>query len=409
MLWTATAGLMVAAAGLLYRWSEQHYDDRLAALIPARQRPESWMVDRPAEVNQIVRALRTGSPGATVGITTAVHGAGGPAGPRRPAGAAPVRQPGVLGDPGPRRPPRLVGRAGERAGPADRSAARAAVRGCAAGRRPSRGGTGRRARRLVVLDDVWFDEQVAAFPVRAAPSGSGDAVVGASQPRSAEGRIDAHEIIFAPDGSRFVARTETGSVRIHDAANGEPCAELPGCEVRRGALAVAPDSRWLATADEIGLVRIWDLATGKLHAKMAGYTRRAVRLAFSPDGNEIAVHESNGRTRLWSVRARTESFRHATWTDTDGRPFGDPRDGVPSPDGSWLAAASGRVIRIWAAGASEVAAVMRVDHDVWSCIWTPSGDALVVSGSAGLYRFAFRRPGRRVPHPRDPAGHLRAR
>jgi hypothetical protein len=34
-------------------------------------------VDRPAEVNQIVRALRTGSPGTTVGITTAVHGAGG--------------------------------------------------------------------------------------------------------------------------------------------------------------------------------------------------------------------------------------------------------------------------------------------------------------------------------------------
>ena len=39
------------------------------------QRPEPWVVDRPAEVDQIVAALRRR--GGTVGITTAVQGAGG--------------------------------------------------------------------------------------------------------------------------------------------------------------------------------------------------------------------------------------------------------------------------------------------------------------------------------------------
>jgi len=44
-------------------------------LSPAVQRPESWVVDRPAEVDQVVAALRRGR--STVGLSTAVHGAGG--------------------------------------------------------------------------------------------------------------------------------------------------------------------------------------------------------------------------------------------------------------------------------------------------------------------------------------------
>ena len=44
-------------------------------LVPAVQRPEPWVVYRPAEVDRIVAALRRSA--GTVGVTTAVHGAGG--------------------------------------------------------------------------------------------------------------------------------------------------------------------------------------------------------------------------------------------------------------------------------------------------------------------------------------------
>jgi NB-ARC domain/WD domain, G-beta repeat len=72
--WTAGATVAVAAAGLLV-WQAQRWNERkLAVLVPAVQRPEPWVVDRPGEVGQIVAALRTGR---TVGVTTAVHGAGG--------------------------------------------------------------------------------------------------------------------------------------------------------------------------------------------------------------------------------------------------------------------------------------------------------------------------------------------
>ena len=74
--WTAGATVTVAGAGLLMYKVQRWYDSRLRELIPAVQQPEPWVVDRPAEVNQIVAALRRPR-GGTVGITTTVNGAGG--------------------------------------------------------------------------------------------------------------------------------------------------------------------------------------------------------------------------------------------------------------------------------------------------------------------------------------------
>ena len=74
--WVAGATVAVAGAGLLVWQAQRAYERSLAVLVPAVQRPEPWVVDRPAEVGSIVAALRRRR-GATVGITTAVHGAGG--------------------------------------------------------------------------------------------------------------------------------------------------------------------------------------------------------------------------------------------------------------------------------------------------------------------------------------------
>ncbi|WP_410790641.1 NB-ARC domain-containing protein [Kribbella sp. C-35] len=75
--WVAGTTLVVAASGLFLWQVQRAYERGLSMRIPVAQRPESWMVDRPVEVTQIVRALRRRRGTATVGITTAVHGAGG--------------------------------------------------------------------------------------------------------------------------------------------------------------------------------------------------------------------------------------------------------------------------------------------------------------------------------------------
>jgi WD40 repeat protein len=76
-LWWSVGGtLAVGGAGVLAWWAQRRADRVLAQLIPAERRRESWMIDRPVEVGRVVAALcRRGR--STVGITTAVHGAGG--------------------------------------------------------------------------------------------------------------------------------------------------------------------------------------------------------------------------------------------------------------------------------------------------------------------------------------------
>ena len=141
-----------------------------ALLVPAVQRPEPWVVDRPAEVDQIVAALRRSA--GTVGITTAVHGAGG-------FGKTTVAKM-VRADRRVLR--RFRGRVywvtlGRDVG---KQALAGLVNGLIGQVEPGRAVTftdARQAaeqlaavlaagpRRLVVLDDVWSEEQLAAFPV----------------------------------------------------------------------------------------------------------------------------------------------------------------------------------------------------------------------------------------------------
>ena len=139
-------------------------------LVPAVQRPEPWVVDRPAEVDQIVAALRRSA--GTVGITTAVHGAGG-------FGKTTVAKM-VRAD------RRVLRRFGGRVywvtlgRDVGKQALAGLVNGLIGQVEPGRAATftdARQAaeqlaavlaagpRRLLVLDDVWSEEQLAAFPV----------------------------------------------------------------------------------------------------------------------------------------------------------------------------------------------------------------------------------------------------
>ena len=173
--WTAGATVGVAGAGMMLWRVQAWYDRSLAELVPAVEQLQAWVVERPDEVNEVVAALRRRS-GGTVGITTAVQGAGG-------FGKTTIAKM-VRAD---RRVLRWFGgrvywvTVGRDAG---RQALPGLVNGLIAQLEPDRAVTftdarqaagylaavlakGRRRRRrvLLVLDDVWTEEQLAAFPV----------------------------------------------------------------------------------------------------------------------------------------------------------------------------------------------------------------------------------------------------
>jgi hypothetical protein len=169
--WTAAATVAVAAGGLLVWRVQGWYDRRLAELVPAVQRPEPWVIDRPEEVSQIAAALR-GKRGETVGITTVVHGAGG-------FGKTTVAKL-VRAD------PRVLHRFRRRVywvtlgRDAGKEVLPGLVNGLIAQLEPDQAVTftdARQAadhlvailvkgpRRLLIVDDVWSEEQLAVFPV----------------------------------------------------------------------------------------------------------------------------------------------------------------------------------------------------------------------------------------------------
>ena len=167
--WMAGSTIGVTVAGLLVWSAQRRYDAGRRQTAPPVQRPEPWMVPRPTEVTTIVNALRDGG---TVGVTAAIHGAGG-------FGKTTVAKM-VRSD------PRVLSRFGGRVywvtigRDADRRSLTGLVNDLIIRLEPDRPVTftdsheaaehlaavlARGPRRLLVLDDVWSRAQLDAFPV----------------------------------------------------------------------------------------------------------------------------------------------------------------------------------------------------------------------------------------------------
>ena len=144
---------------------------------------------------------------------------------------------------------------------------------------------------------------------------------------------------FSTSGQWVVTTTEDGSVRIVDAATGNPYLVLGG---HRGAVMDAqfsPDGRSLVTAGTDGSARLWDTQTGTEQALLRPNTLEPMalqRVFFSPDGQYVATLATDGQVHLWAATwemllklARDRSLRQLT-PDECGRylrlePYACPR------------------------------------------------------------------------------------
>ncbi len=93
-------------------------------------------------------------------------------------------------------------------------------------------------------------------------------------------------VAFSPDGRRIVSGSYDRTLRLWDAATGQPIeAPLTGHTDVVRSVAFSPDGRRIVSGSNDRTVRLWDAATGRpIGQPLIGHEGHVTSVAFSPDG-----------------------------------------------------------------------------------------------------------------------------
>ncbi len=117
-------------------------------------------------------------------------------------------------------------------------------------------------------------------------------------------RIDYHDILFTPDGTKLVMATnELGDpigVRVWDLASSQIIRDFPENSQAAYQIAFSPDGSLLASVHEA--LQVWNMETGDAVKTIRVPNQEHGAVAFSPDGTLIAFSVWGEGVQVWAIR-----------------------------------------------------------------------------------------------------------
>ncbi|KAG4427607.1 hypothetical protein IFR05_016910, partial [Cadophora sp. M221] len=148
-------------------------------------------------------------------------------------------------------------------------------------------------------------------------------------------------VAFSPDDKQVVSGSHDGTIRLWDAATGEPLQTLEGHTGSVFSVAFSPDGKQVVSSSYDKTVRLWDTATGAPLQTLEGHTDWVYSAAFSPDGKQVVSGSGDEMVRLWDAATRAPLQTLEGHTDS-------AFSVAFSPDGKQVVSGSGDgTVRLW--------------------------------------------------------------
>jgi WD40 repeat protein/serine/threonine protein kinase len=146
-------------------------------------------------------------------------------------------------------------------------------------------------------------------------------------------------------------------------------------------------TRWLASGDQSGRVILWDLNSGEIIHEFGEHTGVINTVDFRSDGQRIVTASDDGFAIVWDTRTGDEVNRFNTVTNSsiNGASFSPNGQNllILADDAMRLISANSTTNQFLEFGRNDAGLVVEPTNRIRSAVFSPNGDFIVTTGSAG--------------------------